>query len=96
MKFNPNYKTKDGYFEVELDLSKLTNDKPPKQEYWQNAEITIHKIRVYNTHTNRFSEKSIYYNEEKGYYFKGKNSYWHKTPSSKYYINDLLEVKENE
>lgn len=92
MKFNPNFKTKDGYFEVELDLSKLTNNKPTQKDYWQDKEITIHKIQVYNTHTNRFSEKSIYYNEEKGYYFKGSNSYWHKTPNGKYYINDLLEV----
>ena len=92
MKFNPNYKTKDGYFEVELDISKLTDEKPPKQDYWQSDEITIHKIQVYNTHTNKLSEKSIYYNEEKGYYFKGNNSYWNKTPNGKYYINDLLEV----
>ena len=89
MKFNPNYKTKDGWFEVELDISKLTDEKPPKQDYYQSDEITIHKIRVYNTHTNRHSEKSIY-RDNKGYYFKGKNSYWHRTPSSKYYVNELL------
>ena len=96
MKFNPNYKTKDGWFEVELDISKLTNEKPPKQDYYQSNEITIHKIRVCNTHTNRFSEKSIY-RDNKGYYFKGSNSYWHRTPSSKYYVNELLkEEVENE
>ena len=94
MKFNPNYMTKDGYFEVELDISKLTDEKPPKQDYYQSDEITIHKIQVYNTHTNRFSEKSIYYNEEKGYYFKGSNSYWYKTPNGKYYINDLVKDAE--
>ena len=30
MNFNPNYKTKDGWFEVELDISKLTDEKPQK------------------------------------------------------------------
>ena len=95
MNFNPNYKTKDGWFEVELDISKLTDEKPQKQDYWQSDEITIHKIQVYNTHTNRLSEKSIYY-DGKEYYFKGNTSYWHKTPSSKYYINELVkEVKDN-
>ena len=95
MKFNPNYKTKDGWFEVELDIFKLTDRKPQKQDYWQSDEITIHKIQVYNTHTNKLSEKSIYCDSQ-GYYFRGNNSYWHKTPSSKYYINDLVkEVKDN-
>ena len=92
MKFNPNYKTKDGYFEVMVDKNKLEN-KPLEEgtyaEWWHNEEITQCKLIVYNTKTKRMSEKSIYYNEKKGFYFKGNSSYWNKTPSNKYYIKDL-------
>ena len=95
MRFNPNYKTKDGWFEVMLDKSILEN-KPLEEgtylEYWHNKEITQIKITVYNTMTERMSEKSIYYNEKKGFYFKGSSSYWTKTTYSKYYINDLEEI----
>ena len=95
MIFNPNYKTKDDWFEVMLDKSKLENEDLKEntyQDYWHNKEITQLKIIVYNTMTNRTSEKSIYYNEKKGFYFKGNSSYWNKTPHSKYYINDLLPI----
>ena len=95
MKFTPNYKTKYGWFEVMLDKSLLEN-KPLEDgtylEWWHNKEITQNKITVYNTKTERLSEKSIYYNEKKGFYFKGNSSYWNKTPHSKYYINDLEEL----
>lgn len=95
MKFIPNYITKDKVFEVMLDKNILEN-KPLEEgtylEYWHNKEITQTKITVYNTRTERMSEKSIYYNEEKGFYFKGNSSYWNKTPHSKYYINDLEEL----
>lgn len=95
MKFIPNYITKDKVFEVMLDKSTLEN-KPLEEgtyyEHWHNKEITQNKITVYNTRTERMSEKSIYYNEEKGFYFKGNSSYWNKTPHSKYYINDLEEL----
>ena len=49
MKFNPNYKTKDDWFEVMLDKSTLEN-KPLEEgtylEYWHNKEITQIKITV--------------------------------------------------
>jgi hypothetical protein len=97
MRFNPNYKTIDGWFEVMVDVSLLLN-KPLEAgtylEHWHNKEITQNKIIVYNTMTNRMSEKSIYFNENKGFYFKGSNSYWTKTPHSKYYIADLIPLKE--
>ena len=48
-----------------LDKSILVNDKPKASCYPQNKEITNSKIIVYNRHTQRFSEKSIYYNEKK-------------------------------
>ena len=94
MKFNANYVTKDGWFEVMLDKSTLKNEKSEKIPYIQNEEITKCKITVYNTMTNRLSEKSIYYNEKKGFYFKGSSSYWTKTPHSKYYINDLIKKED--
>ena len=31
-------------------------------------------------------------NEEKGFYFKGNSTYWHSSPYSKYYINELKEI----
>jgi hypothetical protein len=98
MRFNPNYKTKDGWFEIMLDKSKLEN-KPLEEgtydNWYHNQEITQCKIVVYNTQTERMSEKSIYYNEKRGFYFKGSSSYWNKTPSSKYYINDLILIESN-
>lgn len=95
MNFKPNYKTKDGWFEVILDKSTLI--KPQEEKYipnWKSKEITDLKITVYNTMTNRLSDKSIYYNEKKGFYFKGNSSYWNKTPHSKYYINDLIKKED--
>ena len=97
MRFNPNYKTIDGWFEVMLDVSLLLN-KPLEEgsyyEHWHNKEITQNKVMVYNTYTERMSEKSIYYNEKKGFYFKGSSSYWTKTPHSKYYINELIPMED--
>lgn len=93
MRFNPNYVTKCGTFEVSINIDSLTPEKPNPTGYYQNDEITIHKIVVYNTSTNKMSEKSIYFNKDKGYYFKGNHSYWNKSPFNKYYISELLEVK---
>ena len=96
MRFNPNYKTKDGWFEVMLDISLLEN-KPLEEDtyldWWHNKEITQCKVVVYNIMTGRMSEKSIYYNDKKGFYFKGSSSYWTKTPHSKYYINELIPME---
>ena len=90
-KFIPNYISKDKIFEVMIDISLLEN-KPFNEgtyyEYCHNNEIT-----VYNTKTERISEKSIYYSENKGFYFKGNSSYWTKTPHSRYYINDLEAIE---
>ena len=90
-KFIPNYISKDKIFEVMADISLLEN-KPFNEdtyyEYCHNNEIT-----VYNTKTERISEKSIYYSENKGFYFKGNSSYWTKTPHSRYYINDLEAIE---
>ena len=90
-KFIPNYISKDKIFEVMIDISLLENkrlDERTYYEYCHNNEIT-----VYNTKTERISEKSIYYSENKGFYFKGNSSYWTKTPHSRYYINDLEAIE---
>ena len=95
-KFIPNYISKDKIFEVMIDIPLLENkhlDKHTYYEYWHNKEITQNKITVYNTKTERISEKSIYYSENKGFYFKGNSSYWTKTPHSRYYINDLEAIE---
>lgn len=96
MRFNPNYITKDSWFEVMLDIKTLTPEKAKPTGYCQSDEITIHKIIVYNTKTQRMSEKSIYYNEEKGFYFKGNTKYWNSSPYLKYYINELKEIRNYE
>ena len=77
-KFIPNYISKDKIFEVMIDISLLENkhlDKHTYYEYWHNKEIAQNKITVYNTKIERVSEKSIYYSENKGFYFKGNSSY---------------------
>ena len=95
MKFVPNYITKDKVFEVMIDKATLEN-KPLEDgtylPWWHNKEITQNKIIVYNRFTQRVSEKSIYFSEKKGFYFKGNSSYWTNTPHSRYYINDLEEL----
>lgn len=85
MKFNPTHKTNDGIFEVEINANK-------------GIELALglaHAITVFNTQTQKLSVKKIYHNK-KGLYFNGNNSYWHKSKSSRYYLHELLEVKENE
>lgn len=96
MLFVPNYKTADGYFEIMLDKATLENkplEKGTYSEWYHNKEITQCKISVYNTQTKKLSEKSIYYNEQKGFYFKGNNSYCSKSPKRIYYIEELVEIK---
>lgn len=95
MKFVPNYITKDKVFEVMIDKANFEDKSLEDDTYlsWKcSKEITQNKITVYNRFTQRVSEKSIYYNEKKGFYFKGNSSYWTKTPHSRYYINDLEEL----
>ena len=92
MEFKPNYKTKDGLFEVMLDKNKLTAERPEAGVYPVSKDITTSiKITVYNTKTNAISQKSIYYNEYRGFYFKGHFRYWN---SYNYNIDDLEELKD--
>ena len=83
MEFKPTHKTVDGIFDIEIDANK-------------GVELVFgltHTITVYNTETNKLSEKKIYHNK-KGLYFSGNNSYWHKSKKSRYYLHELEVVKE--
>lgn len=92
MEFKPNYKTEDGMFEVMIDKNTLLPAHPKAKENFVSKEITnTPKIWVYNTKTKALSQKSIYYTENKGFYFKAKWEYWN---SATYRIDELIEIKE--
>ena len=89
MEFKPNYKTEDGLFEVMLDKSKLILQHP-EIKYYVSRDITLSdKITVYNTDTKALSQKSVYYNKKRGFYFKGHTFYY----SYSYNIDDLVPVE---
>ena len=91
MEFKPNYKTKDGLFEIMLDKNKLTLEHPEAKENWVSKDITLsEKITVYNTETKALSQKSIYYSKTKGFYFKGHFRYWN---SYSYSIDELVSME---
>ena len=93
MRFVPNFKTKDGIFEVELDKSKLDYRIQEAGTYPKAKNITYNLVNVYNTMTGSYSTKSLYLSKDNRFYFKGSSSYWNKTPHSKYYIDELEEIK---
>lgn len=93
MIFTPNYKTEDEVFEVMLDKNILSPVHPETRYGFVTKEITnTPKIWVYNTETRALSQKSIYYDEKKGFYFKAKWNYWN---TATYRIDDLVEIKES-
>lgn len=93
MKFNPNYITKEKEFEIELNKETLVyKTLDNKSSYPQNKELTENKVRVYNNSTDRVSDKSLYLDKKGRLYFKGNNSYWNKSLHSKYYIDELKEI----
>ena len=92
MEFKPNYKTEDGLFEVMLDMNKLNTKHIEAIKYWVSKDITSSaKITVYNTKTKALSQKSIYYNKTKGFYFKSGFRYY---GSCSYNIKDLVPVED--
>lgn len=87
MIFKETHKTKDGLFYIELpDLSTIME--LGERDGWVSKNITNIKIRVYNTRTNSFSEKSLYFDKNNKSYFKGKIEYKQK----KYYIDELIDI----
>lgn len=94
MRFVPNFKTKDGTFEVEVNATKLSLKTQEPGSYPTAKNITYNTVKVYNTMTGSYSTKSLYVDKYERLYFKGSSSYWNKTPYSKYYI-DELEVMKN-
>ena len=93
MKFNPNYVTKDGRFEVEIDINNLSFETQKPGSYPMAKNITYNTVNVYNTMTCSYSTKSLYLSKDNRFYFKGSSSYWNKTPYSKYYIDELKEME---
>ena len=92
MEFKPNYKTEDGLFEVMIDMNKLNAEHPETVKYWVSKEITLsNKITVYNTKTRALSQKSIYYKNTRGFYFKGRACYG---VCFTYNISELVPIKE--
>lgn len=94
MIFKETHKTKDGIFYVELPKN-LDFKLLGKKENWINSNRTDLKIQVYNNKTNKFSVKSLYLDKNNRLYFKGMGGYW-SYGNRYYYLDELLEVKENE
>lgn len=93
MRFNPKYKTKDGTFEVEVDIDNLSFELQKQGSYPMAKNITYNTVNVYNTMTGSYSTKSLYLSKDNRFYFKGSSSYWTKTPYSKYYIDELEDIE---
>lgn len=94
------YETKDGVFKIvdlpstlsrELCLDKLKAEN--KRVSWVNKEITENKITVYNTLTNRWSDKSLYLNDKGRFYFKGIYDAYYKR-SKRFYIDEVKPCEE--
>lgn len=94
MIFKETHKTKDGIFYVELPKN-LDFKLLEKREYWVSSNRTDLKIKAYNTKTNQLSMKSLYLSKNNRLYFKGMSGYL--TYGKRYYyLDELLEVKEDE
>ena len=92
MIFKETHKTKDGLFYVELP-NLINAVRLDKKDGWINENRTNTIIKVYNSKTSSFSEKSLYFDKNNRLYFKGKIEYKQK----KYYIDELVEInKEKE
>lgn len=91
MNFCPNYTTKDGAFEIYLDADSLTTERagPKYGTYPSDEDLTKSKeIVAYNNNTERLSTKSVYHNEKKGFYFKGRPTRW--ASSKDYPLSELV------
>lgn len=97
MNFHPNYVTKDGAFEVFLVIDYLTEVRagPKYGTYPSDEDLTKSEtIVAYNTNTDRLSKKSVYYNEKKGFYFKGRPTRW--ASSRDYPLSELIKKEQTE
>lgn len=85
MKFNPNYITKNGLFEIQIDMDNLSNKTQRPERNWTCKNITYNTIYVYNTDTFAISSKSLYIDKNERLYFKDRCG-------NKYYIDELEEL----
>ena len=91
MKFEPNYVTPDGVFEVQINMDKLIYETIPQKANWTAKNITYNTVNVYNKKTFSFSNKSLYINKQRRLYFKGKpKGYMGKTKN--YFIDELIKA----
>lgn len=89
MKFNPNYITKNGLFEVQIDMSNLSTNTQIPERNWTSKNITYNTIYVYNTDTFAISSKSLYIDKNQRLYFKDR---W----GTKYFIDELKELMKDD
>lgn len=94
MKFEPNYITPDGAFEVQIDMSKLTYTTIPPQANWTAKNITYNTVNVYNKNTHSLSNKSLYINKKGRLYFKGKPKDY-MGDIKNYFVDELVEVEKD-
>lgn len=95
MKFEPNYITPDGAFEVQIDMNRLTYETRPPEANWTTKNITYNTVNVYNKNTHSVSNKSLYINKQGRLYFKGKpKGYMGDTKN--YFIDELVKVVEDD
>lgn len=85
MRFNPNYITKDGRFEVEVNMDNLSKKTQEPKANWVCKNITYNTINVCNNETYAISNKSLYVDKNERLYFKDR---W----GNKYYIDELKEI----
>lgn len=85
MKFNPNHITKDGRFEVEIDINNLSKKTQEHKTNWVSKNITYNTINVCNNETFAISNKSLYIDKNERLYFKDRCG-------NKYYIDELEEL----
>ena len=84
MRFNPNYKTSDGRFEIECVREKLTKKTRPPEPNFVNKNITYNVITCFNCDTYSLSTKSLYVDKQNRLYFKDNKG-------NKYYIDELID-----
>ncbi|MGN0961304.1 MAG: hypothetical protein ACI4PF_03805 [Christensenellales bacterium] len=92
MKFEHDYITPDGAFQVQVDMNNLTYDTRPSEKNWTAKNITYNTVYVYNTRTYAVSNKSLYLNKQGRLFFKGKPKGW-MGDTVNYFIDELIKEK---
>jgi hypothetical protein len=96
MKFDHQYKTKDGLFLVQMNKENLVYKelRCESNRIFVSDNITVNTIYTYNTNTYKVSDKSLYLGKNGKLYFNGRVDCWGRI--RRYYIDDLVPVGEND